>query len=185
MLSNSTLLIKEEELIIGLKNKDIASFEYLYENYSHSLYTIVLKITSDTFLVEDVLQDVFIKIWSNIESYDHKKGRLFTWMSHVAKNVTIDVLQSKQGRKKSITYELSDDSFDSLFMYLNIDIIDIRKQLVKLKRNYQVVLELAYFYDLSSEEISKLLKLPLGTVKTRRKRALQQLRKFYSVQLLN
>lgn len=171
--------------MLGLKRRDDAAFNYLYYNYAQALYKTIIKVTPDAFLADDLLQEVYIKIWRNLDSYDQSKGRLFAWMSQIAKNMAIDIVRSKDNRQQVCTDELNEDLNNSIFLNTNIDLIDLQKQLVKLKPKYKVVIELAYYYDLKSEEMAKVLKIPVGTVKTRRKLALQQLRRIYKVPLLN
>ncbi|MEP6628752.1 MAG: sigma-70 family RNA polymerase sigma factor, partial [Ginsengibacter sp.] len=91
----------EEELIELLRNGDQSAFSYLYDNYSGALYNIIYKMLEQTELAEDVLQEAFVKIWNNFSSYDSSKGRLFTWMVNITRNLTIDTIRSKSFRKQS------------------------------------------------------------------------------------
>lgn len=88
-------LIAEEELIALLKQGGRAGYDSLYKNYSATLYGIVLRILPNEDQAKDALQDTFIKIWKNINQYDPTKGRLYTWMANLARNVAIDTLRSK------------------------------------------------------------------------------------------
>ena len=92
---NNTVTYNEQELVLSLKARDQQSFSYLYDNYAGALYSIVLQVVPDKELASDVLQDVFVNIWRKIESYDPTKGRLFTWMLNVARNLAIDMVRSK------------------------------------------------------------------------------------------
>lgn len=92
----------EEELVRLLINKDQAAFSYLYDNYSAILNGTIFKMVEDTALTEDILQEAFIKIWNNFASYDPTKGRLFTWMLNLTRNLTIDTLRSKGYRKQQL-----------------------------------------------------------------------------------
>mgnify|MGYP001766483760 CR=1 FL=1 len=85
----------QEELIPLLLKKDDRSFTLLYDNYSKSLYGVIFTLIKDREEAEDVLQEVFIKIWKNIDSYNESKGRLYTWMLNIARNTSIDKLRSK------------------------------------------------------------------------------------------
>ena len=76
----------ETELVMLLKQKSKVAFNYLYDNYSRALYGIILKIVETEEVAEDILQDVFVKIWNRIDSYDASKGKLFTWLLNVARN---------------------------------------------------------------------------------------------------
>jgi len=86
----------EPELIILLKQHDQSAFGYLYDNYAGALLSIIKNIISDNEIANDVLQEVFMKIWRQADSYDQTKGRLFTWMLNIARNTSIDMIRSKQ-----------------------------------------------------------------------------------------
>ena len=85
----------EDELVSLLQNKDAQAFNYLYDNYSGALYGIIYKMVENKELAEDILQEVFVKIWNNFSNYTNTKGRLFTWMLNVARNSSIDAVRSK------------------------------------------------------------------------------------------
>jgi RNA polymerase sigma-70 factor (ECF subfamily) len=85
----------EDELIRLLKIKEPSAFSYLYDNYSGALFGIIYKMLDDRQLAEDVLQEAFVKIWNSFSNYDSLKGRLFTWMLNIARNLTIDTIRSK------------------------------------------------------------------------------------------
>jgi RNA polymerase sigma-70 factor, ECF subfamily len=162
-----------------LKQRDSKAFEYLYDNYSGALYNIVQQIIGDVELSNDVLQDVFLNIWRKIESYDSIKGRLFTWMLNITRNAAIDVLRSKSYQNSQKNQSISDQTdFDigGKTSQLNIDNIGVRKVLEKLKADHRVLIELAYFKGYTHEEIAEIQSIPLGTVKTRIRSALIQLR---------
>lgn len=169
----------EHELVSLLKQKDTKAFEYLYENYSGALYNIVMQIIGDIELSNDVLQDVFVSIWRKIESYDSGKGRLFTWMLNITRNASIDVLRSKSYQNSKKNQSISDQNeFDNggKTSQLNVDNIGVRKILEKLKPEHRVLIDLAYFKGYTQEEIAEIESIPIGTVKTRIRNALIQLR---------
>ena len=171
----------EPELVVKLKDRDNQSFSYLYNNYSGALYTIILQIIPDQELASDVLQEVFINIWRKIESYDQSKGRLFTWMLNIARNAAIDSIRSKsyQNSKKNLELpEASTMRSTGQMTELNVDNIGIRKILQQLKTELRVLIDLAYFKGYTHEEIAEIEQIPLGTVKTRIRTALIQLREY-------
>ena len=96
----------EDELVLLLKNKEQHAFNYLYDNYSPALYGIIYKMVENKELAEDILQDTFIKIWNNFSNYDSIKGRLFTWMLNITRNLTIDSLRSKDFKKQNKIYNM-------------------------------------------------------------------------------
>jgi RNA polymerase sigma-70 factor (ECF subfamily) len=169
----------EKELVSLLKNRDDKAFGYLYDNYSGALYSIILQILSDTELASDVLQEVFVNIWRKIESYDSTKGRLFTWMLNIARNASIDTLRSKtyqNDRKNQSMDAQNEESLINQVTQVNVDNIGFRRVLDQLREEQRLLIDLAYFKGFTHEEIAEMEKLPLGTVKTRIRSALIQLR---------
>ena len=175
-----TTKYSEEELIELLKNGDQVAFAYLYDNYSGALYGIIYKMLENHQLAEDVLQEAFVKIWNNISNYDRVKGRLFTWMLNVTRNLTIDTIRSKSYKKQTKIHS-SENAVNNVSNNTNIaasfDALGIRKHLTLLKNDQKQIIDLAYFEGFTQEEISKNLAIPLGTVKTRMRTAIMELRK--------
>lgn len=176
---DETLTYNEQELVSLLKDREEKAFAYLYDHYSGALNSIILQILSDQELANDVLQEVFINIWRRIEMYDPAKGRLFTWMLNIARNASIDMLRSKSyqnsKRNQSLPENVHSGSSGQVTQ-LSVDNIGLGKVLGKLRTEYRVLVELAYLKGYTHEEIADLEKIPLGTVKTRIRNALIQLR---------
>jgi RNA polymerase sigma-70 factor (ECF subfamily) len=160
-----------------LKERQQDAYSYLYDHYSGSLYSIILNIVTDKDFASDVLQEVFIKIWRQIESYDNTKGRLFTWMLNVARNASIDAVRSKGYQKSQKNRELTENVYDAGgSTNINTDRIGLKKLVHNLKEDYRILIDLSYFQGFTQDEISKMLNIPLGTVKTRMRSALIQLK---------
>ena len=170
----------EADLIDALKKHDNEAYVYLYNNYKGALFTVIQQIIPDKENAGDVLQEVFIMAWRNIDKYDASKGRLFTWLFNVTRNCAINTTRSKNYKT-----QLKNDSLDNYVTYfdekenhiLPINQIGLRKQVHQLKIDYKNVLELSYFNGFTHEEIAKILNIPTGTVKTRLRNALIELRK--------
>ncbi len=162
-----------------MKNKDQAAFARLYDNYSGAIYSIILQIVNDEELANDILQEVFINIWRKIEMYDAEKGRLFTWMLNIARNASIDMLRSRgyrNSKKNQSIQENVDITVPGNTEQMNVDSIGLKKLLEKLKPEQRVLIDLSYFKGYTHEEIAEQENIPLGTVKTRIRNALIQLR---------
>jgi RNA polymerase sigma factor (sigma-70 family) len=171
----------EAQLVASLKDKDERAFSYLYDNYSGALYSVILQIVPDRDMASDVLQEVFLNIWRRIEQYDATKGRLFTWMMNVARNAAIDMVRSKGYQKNQQTRELPETAETGVFggqTNVNVDNIGLRKMLMNLKEEQRVLLDMAYFGGYTQDEIAKELSIPLGTVKTRMRTGLIQLKAY-------
>jgi RNA polymerase sigma factor (sigma-70 family) len=177
-----TTTYTEQELVRALKERDNQAFAFLYDNYAGALYSIIKQIITDNNeLAGDVLQEVFINIWRKIDTYDQGKGRLFTWMLNVARNASIDTLRSKSYQNSQKNQELPDNVYKGAAnqtTQMNVDNIGLKKVLEKLKPEHRVLVELAYFKGFTHEEIAEMMTIPLGTVKTRIRNALIQLREY-------
>jgi len=176
---NSKTTYSEQELVDLLQQRSEQAFAYLYDNYSAALYGIINSIVTDKETANDVLQNVFVNIWRKIDSYDASKGRLFTWMLNIARNAAIDEVRSKGYRDSKKNQPLPENvdimTEGSATMPVYND-VGLKKVLSKLKGELRVLVDLSYFQDFTHEEISKALNIPLGTVKTRIRTALIQLR---------
>jgi len=170
----------EQELVQALKERNNQAFGFLYDNYAGALYSIIKQIITDNSeLANDVLQEVFINIWRKIETYDQTKGRLFTWMLNIARNASIDMLRSKSYQNSQKNQELPDNVYREVTnqtIIQNVDNIGLKKVLETLRPEHRVLVELAYFKGFTHEEIAEMMSIPLGTVKTRIRNALLQLR---------
>ncbi len=141
---------------------------------------MVLRIVKKEDIAEEVLQDVFMKIWNSIGQYDASKGRLFTWMFNVARNLSIDKLRSKEIKRDLKTDAVSDNvhSIDRRHHDLQkVDTIGIEKLLDTLQKEQQLVIKLLYLQGYTQSEVAEEYGIPLGTVKTRHRLAMIQLRK--------
>src|SRR5690606_32578947 len=87
--------LSEETLIDLLKKRDRRAYNYLYDNYAGALYGVIIRIVLHKNYADEVIQDVFVKIWKYVESFNQDKGRLYTWMINIARNASLDYLKSK------------------------------------------------------------------------------------------
>lgn len=178
-MQKSTKNYTEEELIALLKSKDAGAYSLLYDNYSAALFGIISKVVSAEEIAEDILQDVFVKIWKNIENYDASKGRLFTWMLNIARNTAIDYSRSKQSKMDGKLRDLENSRYEvnkQSSLQSNTDFIGVKEQVAKLKEDYRVLIDMLYFEGYTQEDAAKELNIPLGTVKTRIRAAIVKLR---------
>jgi len=181
---NATVTYTEEVLIQLLKGKSRQAFNYLYTKYAPAPYGVIYKVLEEEQTCQDVLQDVYVKIWNNIAQYNPDKGRLYTWLLNIARNAAIDKTRSKGEITKSkiqtgenIVHALEQTSKTEF----PTDTIGLRKMVNQLKPEYASIIDLTYFNGYTIEEISKTLDIPSGTVKTRMRSAMGQLREIYAV----
>ena len=154
----------------------------IYDRYSAALYGIALRIVKDEALAKDVVQESLIKIWKNGEKYNPEKGSLFNWMLNIVRRTQIDKTRSPNFRAndkiQSIQPLVSDEKWSD---QLNTNTIGLRDIVNKLDEKYRLIIELLYFQGYSQSEISKKWDMPLGTVKTRTRIALRELRKIFKL----
>jgi RNA polymerase sigma factor (sigma-70 family) len=172
----------EAALVKALKQQDNAAYHYLYTNYKGALYTNILQVISNEEAANDVLQEVFVHIWKNIEKYDETKGRLFTWMIKLTRNMAINQTRVKNFKVHSKNQDI--DNYVSVIEersseFPAINNIGLRQQVHKLRPELKNVIELCYFQGFKQDEIAETLGIPLGTVKTRLRNAVIELRQHF------
>ncbi|MFN8145273.1 MAG: sigma-70 family RNA polymerase sigma factor [Bacteroidia bacterium] len=174
--------ITEEELIQLLSNREEKGIEILYDNYSAALYGVIHRIVQQDEIAEDVLQETFLKIWNNFGQYDSAKGRLFSWMINIARNASIDKVRSKEFVNRNKNQNLEKAVFsagEDLQSGFNPETIGIKKMVQELEPEYRQVIELLFFGGYSQSAAAEKLNIPLGTVKTRSRAALQKLKNYF------
>ena len=157
---------------------DRRAIDLIYENYAETLLGLIKRIVESHEVAEEVLQDTFIKIWKNARKYEPSKGRLFTWFANIARNTAIDRLRSagfRQQQKTTSTENLVDMN---VMGSENAQIEDtcLSAVLASLDPKYRELIELTYFQGYSQRDIEKELGIPLGTIKTRLRTAINELR---------
>jgi RNA polymerase sigma-70 factor, ECF subfamily len=178
----TTVKLSESDLISLLKKQDREGYNQLYKNYSGALYGIIFRIVRDEEIAADVLQDSFIKIWKNIDSYNKEKGTLFTWMLNITRNTAIDKLRSKEYKNTSKIRPIEENVgiIDSGNSTENIvDHIGIKGLVDTLADDQKQIIEKIYFEGYTQTEVSEELGVPLGTVKTRVRIAVGKLKNYF------
>lgn len=168
-----------ELLISKFQEKDEKAFEELYHMYGDSMHGVIYNIVRDHDIAEEVMQDVFIKVWNNASSYSAEKGRFFTWILNIARNAAIDKTRSKafKNSKKNLNSEYFVDILEhSDNLEHQTDAIGIKKFVSQLAKKCIEVIELLYFKGFTQKEASETLGMPIGTIKTRNRNCIQQLR---------
>ena len=175
----------EQTLVLALKAEDKQAFSYLYDNYSDALYGVINRIVLGDEIAGDVLQEVFVKIWKNIDNYSREKGSIFTWMTNIGRNAAIDQIRSRQYQNEAQNQSIEDYVYDidkTEQTTSQVDHIGLKEVLAKLKPEHKILIDKVYFEGYTQEEISQELDMPLGTVKTRIRAAMQHLRQILNVQ---
>ncbi|MDB5135300.1 MAG: sigma-70 family polymerase sigma factor [Mucilaginibacter sp.] len=169
--------------MLALRQREKIAVEALYDMYSASLFGVIVRIINDTAIAEDVLQDTFVKIWNSFQSYSTEKGRLFTWMVNIARNLAIDKIRSKDFKNQGKNQELEnnvtfiDEQRNTVY---KPELLGIKELVETLKPEQKSILDLVYFKGYTHVEAADELGVPLGTIKTRLRMAIIQLRKHFN-----
>lgn len=172
-----------EQLIQAVRGGDQQAFATLYDNYSASLYGVVCQIVKSDTIAEDVMQDAFVNIWKKFQTYDPAKGSIFTWMLNISRNKAIDSLR-KTKRMGEVEIQEGAGNVgirDTRSTQLNESTIGVRDMMNKLQPEQKVILDYIYFQGYTQQEVSDELDVPLGTVKSRVRIAMRELRKVFKI----
>lgn len=173
--------MSREKLIIRLlQQNDERAIELLYDDYAAALYGVVFRIVLSEEIAQDVLQESFVKIWKNGQQYNQSKGTLFTWILNICRNTAIDATRSKHYRGNGKVQNLEKlvgkaEQTESM----NINTLGLLQHVNSLEEKYRTVIELIYLQGHTQQEVTEVLGIPLGTVKSRLKIGLRELRKVY------
>ncbi len=176
-------ILDQETLIKQLKEGNDKAFEYLYDHYAPTLFGIINRFVPKQDEAENLLQDSFLKVWRYIASYDSAKGTLATWLINIARNTAIDFTRSRQYSKDSKNQSIDNLVYKpehSLSVKIPDDCIGLKELVDKLDPDCKQILEWMYFDGYTQQEISDEFDIPLGTVKTRARNGLKELRIMFS-----
>ena len=162
------------------QNKTQKTFEQIYKLSSVRLFGVILRILKRKELSEDCLQEVYVKIWNRIDTYNSEKANMMTWMSTIARNHAIDYVR-KHELPIQDDFELSIIKDEQVHFLDSLEAKDANKQLThclgQLKAESRTVVFMAYFNGLTYDNIAKAVGSPVSTVKTWVSRSLPILRK--------
>ena len=172
-------------LLMRLRNNDQTAFQELHHTYKGLLLYTVGELLSDRDEAADLVQESFVKIWNSIGSYDQQKGGFVHWMVRIARNTAIDFLRSKYRGQQTKTCSLGCVALSPDWdrgLSLSVDTLDLPSLLSQLAPSYREVIEWTYLRGYTQAEVAQHFDLPLGTVKTRARIGLRELRKIYLYQ---
>lgn len=171
--------LEDEVLIYLITKKQVDALGELYDRYSRLVFSLTSYIVGDMHAAEEITQDTFTRVWLQAGSYRSDQAKVKTWLVTIARNRAIDELRRRKARPTPILLE----ELWHISEYNLEDKVDgraqsvrVRSALAELPREQQQVMVMSYFGGYSQSEISDELSLPLGTVKTRMRLAMQKLR---------
>lgn len=151
----------------------------IYDHYGAVLFGLCQRMLGSKEEAEEVFQEAMLKIWRYAQSYDANKARLYTWMMNVTRNTCIDQIRKNDRRPQIQDIETNVHKADANNQSQTpVDHIGLMKEIERLRPEEKKVLELAYFKGFTQGEIAKDLNIPLGTVKTRARKAINELKRF-------
>lgn len=184
-MSRNVADFTDAELIELVANGDARALEVLYDRYSRIVYSFALRIVGDPQLAEEILQEVFFRVWQQGSGFQSNRGSLVTWLLSITHNLAIDEVRKRNRRPQKADSEdpelvlsaMADESTDiEQEVWLSGVRTAIVEALNRVPKEQRDVIELAYFRGLTQREIAESLGQPLGTVKTRMRLGLQKLR---------
>lgn len=170
--------MSDEELITLLHTNKQSAIQPMLNKYGDALFGVVLSIVHAKEVAEDVMQDTFVKVWKNADSYSPEKGRLFTWLVNIARYTAIDKIRTVKFKENRKTISIDRTVYDNVHLSEEMQIQDVglRKVVNSLEEKYSRLIDLLYLQGFTQKEAAEALNIPLGTVKTRSKTAIAQLR---------
>lgn len=182
--------LSDAQLVQLLQERDQQALAAIYDRYAKPIYSLAMRMMGRAERAEEVVQEVFIKLWRKPYSYDPQRGAFINWVLGVTHNQAIDELQRERNHDRTISHSMptgadgaeqaidiadphADPAADA-WQRLQLDIV--RGAMIKLPPAQREVIEMAYFSGLTQVEIATRLREPLGTVKTRTRLALQKLK---------
>jgi RNA polymerase sigma-70 factor (ECF subfamily) len=180
----------DEQLMTNLDGPEVeVALSKLYDRYSRTVFGVGLKILSDRSMAEELVQEVFLKVWRSSKTFDSARGSFSSWLYRVTRSVALDLYRKRGRRVRPVSdgdpylgsardpsagpQEVVDESWLSWRVSRALEVLDAP---------HREVIELAYFGGLSQREISERTGVPLGTVKTRTASAYKSLREELAVQ---
>jgi len=178
--------LNDETLAAQIAQGDSAALETLYDRYAATVLGVALKVIGDQGMAEDVLQETFWRVWRSAATFQSERGSFTSWLFRITRNLAIDAYRRRNVRPQALTG--TDDPESVLDQTPDPD-MDVAEQAQAVLKNRQVrnaltslpqvqrqVIELAYFYGMTRQEIAEATGEALGTIHTRARLGLQKLR---------
>ena len=176
----------DERLMRLIAQQQEAALAQLYDRYNRLVFSLALAIVNDRATAEEITLDVFMRVWQKAVTYRVEQAKVSTWLTHITRNHSIDVLRRRSVRPdqyalgweeaglKARSFEQSPQEAAEISQRR----ARVHAALARLPADQRQALLLAYFSGYSHSQIAEALKQPLGTIKTRLRLAMQKLREF-------
>jgi RNA polymerase sigma-70 factor (ECF subfamily) len=184
--ANPSAVDADVEILHRIARRDEAAVGQLYDKHAVQLFTLLVRILHDHSTAEDVLQEVFLRVWNRAATYDQSLGSPIVWLTRIARNLAIDTLRSKLGQRR----KLEDDVETHTELRADEATADpsasatqsqqhetLRSALATLPEEQRILIEYAYYQGYTQSELAEHFDIPLGTVKTRIRTGMMSLRR--------
>lgn len=160
-----------------MKKGDRKALYVIYDRYSAAIYGVIIRICRNEPKAEDLLQEVFMKIWENISTFDPNKGKFYTWANRIARNTTLNSLRKKDPFIQTDDFSVYESTTQPPETENNFEAL--KGALTTLKEHHQRAIELVYYQGYTHREAHEVMGVPLGTFKSYVKQALVALKSAY------
>jgi RNA polymerase sigma-70 factor (ECF subfamily) len=164
-------------LVSAIRDGDEQAMAQLYDRYSSLVYAIALRVLGETEAAEDILQEIFLRLWRNPATFDSSRGSLPAWLAVITRNRAIDVLRKRHSKTDLEDVKVSVEPDLASGVERSRILEKIRGALRSMSEPQRSALEMAFFEGLTHTEIAEKSGEPLGTIKTRIRTGLLVLRK--------
>lgn len=160
------------------------ALQLLMTHYGDTIYGVLGKILPKKELLEEAMQDGFVKIWRNLNDYQTEKGSLFTWLLTIFRNTAIDILRKETKRQ---IQSIDSSVYDSMKYSENTNVFDpaLLEKIKLMDPKYRELVDLIYLQGFTQQEVSEQLNIPLGTVKTRISAGIKMLRDILNIIIIS
>ena len=176
-------VLTDAQLLALIARGENWALSEIYDRYSRLIFSLALKILDDRASAEEIVQQVFTKVWRNARDYRAERGKFSSWVTSITHHQCIDELRRRRVRpvtqpgNEELLYELASDDDPAQAVQYTFERARVREALQQIPAEQRIVIELAFWGGLTHREIAVYCHSPLGTVKTRSRLGMQRLKR--------
>ncbi len=176
--------LSDVELINRVQQQERQALSMLYDRYARLIYSIAYHLVTEHAVAEELVMDVFIRIWEKAGDYQAEQAKVTTWITSITRNLSLDWLRKQKvrrqaantGKLQQLFEHSSGQQHTEKYVELSIKQAAVREALCTLPMEQLQVIDLAYYQGYAQLEIADILQIPVGTVKSRTRLAMEKLR---------